>query len=172
MGIRDLIDRIEKVKDNIDSLDSVISDVVRGHSDVILSLNKDQMLLGRDADGKVLTPSYWDDPYFESRAKANRYAGMKYKLESKHRSRIEHPTLYPDKDKDTPNLIVTGLFQDGMFIQVDDNSHTIGSSYIESDAIESKYRGVVFGLSPESREYFYKNYLFKRLQTLLMSGIK
>ena len=172
MGIQDLIRRIEQMRKNIGNVDGVIADTVDENKDVILSLNKDQMLLGRNADGKEFTPSYLDDSYFENRAKAHRYAEMKYKLEVQHKMRITNPTLYPPKGKDTPNLIVTGLFQDGMFITSNRDSFTIDSNYIESADIERKYGGLVFGLSPESKAFFYDHYLKKKLINLLKRRIK
>lgn len=165
--IQDLRKRIKRIQKNLTHIGDKIGEVVESRKDVILSLNRDQMLLGRDAEGKVLSPTYLDDPYFTSPDKAERYAHMKYKLESEHRAMIEHPSLYPDKDKNTPNLIVTGVFQSGMFINVGSGTFTIGSTYKDSNDIESKYRGLVFGLSPESKEYFYNHYLKERLKTLI-----
>ena len=165
--IQDLRKRIKRVQKNLTHIGDKIGEVVESRKDVILSLNRDQMLLGRDAEGKVLTPSYIDDPYFKTKRHADMYRHMKYKLESEHRARIEHPSLYPDKDKNTPNLIVTGVFQSGMFINVGSGTFTIGSTYKDSNDIESKYRGLVFGLSPESKEYFYNHYLKERLKTLI-----
>lgn len=165
--IQRLISKVEKIQKNIERVGDVVGDVVSERQDVILSLNKDQMLLGRDAEGSVLSPSYLNDPYFKTPNQAQRYAGMKYSLESKHRAMIENPTLYPSKDKNTPNLIVTGPFQGGMFIRSSVDSFTIGSTYRDSGEIDSKYRGVVFGLSPESKEFFYNHYLKERLKSLI-----
>ena len=52
------------------------------------------MLLGQNAKGEVLTPSYLNDPYFDNYLQAQMYAAMKYSLESWHKERIENPTLY------------------------------------------------------------------------------
>ena len=160
------------MRKNIGNVDGVIAETVDNNKEVILSLNKDQMLLGRNAEGKEFTPSYLNDDYFRSPESAMRYAEMKYRLEAEHKMRISHPTLYPDKGKDTPNLIVTGLFQDGMFITSNRDSFTIDSNYIESADIERKYGGLVFGLSPESKAFFYDHYLKKKLINLLKRRIK
>lgn len=167
MGIRDLLKRVEKVKSKLNKVGETIGDVVEAEKETILSLNKDQMLLGRNADGKEFTPSYLNDDYFTTPEKAIRYAEMKYRLEPEHTIRITNPTLYPSKGKDTPNLIVTGKFQDGMFIEANKDSFTIDSNYIESQEIENKYGGLVFGLSPESKEFFYKHYLKDKLKRLI-----
>lgn len=172
MGIRDLLSRVSQMQKNIGGVGEVIGKTVNDNRDVILSLNKDQMLLGRDAEGKEFLPSYLNDDYFRNPESAMRYAEMKYRLEAEHKMRISHPTLYPDKGKDTPNLIVTGLFQDGMFIETDRDSFTIDSNYIESAEIEQKYGRLVFGLSPESKAFFYEHYLKRKLINLLKRRIK
>lgn len=167
MGIRELIRKYTKIQENIKNIPAVINGIVARDKDILLSLNRDQMLLGRNAEGEVLTPSYLNDPYFKSNLQAEVYARMKYKLEQEHKARIENPTLYPDKDKDTPNLIVTGPFQDNMFILPEGESFIIGSSYRDSNDIENKYNNLVFGISPESKGYFYKNFIHPALLKLL-----
>lgn len=167
MGIRELIRKYTKIQENIKNIPAVINGIVARDKDILLSLNRDQMLLGRNAEGEVLTPSYLNDPYFKSNLQTEAYARMKYKLEQEHKARIENPTLYPYKDKDTPNLIVTGPFQDNMFILPEGESFIIGSSYRDSNDIENKYNNLVFGISPESKEYFYKNFIHPALLKLL-----
>lgn len=169
MGIRDCINRIEELQEGIRGIRDTVNKVVKENEDVILSLNKDQMLLGRDSGGNVLTPGYLDDPYFDNRVQAEAYANMKYALEQQHVARIENPTIYPAKGKDTPNLIVTGLFQDNMFILNEGDSFLLGSTYVDSDDIDNKYGGKVFGLAPASAMFFYEHYIKPSLERLLFS---
>ena len=157
--IRDLIEKMETVRMRIETVPEVVEWMVHDHSDELVSLNRDQMLLGRDAEGNVLSPDYLSDPYFKTKAQAEAYANMKYRLEGVHRARIVHPLNWPDKDKNTPNLIVTGPFQDSMFVTTNADSFTIGAAYADSPDIERKYAGKVFGLAPLSREYFYEQYI-------------
>lgn len=171
-SIGEIINRLEVLKRRIKLIPDKVSTIAKNNQDVLISLNKDQMLLGRNIDGAKLTPDYLNDPYFKSIEAAKSYAAMKYHLESKHKARIENPTLYPDKDRNTPNLIVTGPFQDSMFINMRSDSFLIGSSYRDSDDIERKYNNLVFGLSPESKEYFYKTHLHPALKKLLEKEIK
>ena len=62
---------------------------------------------------------------------------------------------------------MTGPFQDNMFILPEGESFIIGSSYRDSNDIENKYNNLVFGISPESKEYFYKNFIHPALLKLL-----
>lgn len=162
-SIQDIINRLESIRKNINSVPEIVSKVVEDNKDVILSLNRDQMLLGRDTEGEVLSPSYLQDPYFKSQEAAQAYARMKYALESQHNSYIWNPQLYPDKDRNTPNLIVRGDFQNAMFITANKTSYTIGSTYIDSPAINSKYKNRIFGLAPKSKEYFYREWILPAL---------
>ena len=113
MNIGGAIDRISKTITRIDNVPEVVEALVSMHQDVLLSLNRDQMLLGRNADGELLTPDYLSDPYFKTQEQAVAYANMKYGLEAQHKTRMSTMLDYPDKPKNTPNLIVTGEFQDG-----------------------------------------------------------
>lgn len=163
-SVQEMIQRLQSVRVHIKSVPDIVSTVANAHKEELLSLNKDQMLLGRNSKGNLLKPNYLSDPYFNTSAQANAYAQMKYRLESSHKSRIEHVLGYPDKPKNTPNLIVTGPFQDNMYITFNGNGFTIGSTYQDSGDIESKYNNAVFGLAPLSKEWFYKMYLFDAIR--------
>lgn len=165
--IKGLIHKYKIYRNRIKRVETNVGKIVKKNQNVLLSLNRDQMLLGRDAAGEVLTPDYLSDPYFDSQSEAMAYANMKYALESKHNARITNPTIYPNKGKDTPNLIVTGTFQDNMFIEAKNDSFTIGSTYVDAPDIEAKYNNLVFGIAPASAMYFYENYIRPELMKKL-----
>lgn len=162
------VNRYQRIIESIKRVPEAINKTITDNKDVLLALNRDQMLLGRDNEGNVLSPSYLNDPYFSSPEKAQAYARMKYGLEPYHKSMLWFPMqLYPDKERNTPNLIVTGSFQDAMFITASSNSFTIGSTYIDSEDIETKYHNKVFGIAPNSKEYFYREFI----RTLLINAL-
>lgn len=167
MGIGEIIKRLTKIQDEFEKMPEIIGNIVSREKDILLSLNKDQMLLGRNTDGKPFRPTYLNDPYFKTSEQAKAYAARKKSLESKHNARIENPTIYPPKGANTPNLIVTGPFQDSMYIVSGNRSFLIGSTYEDSDDIESKYKNLVFGISPESKAFFYKHYIYPELKKIL-----
>lgn len=167
MGIQEYIKHIETVRNKIASLPETVNQIVAGNQDVLLSLNRDQMLLGRGSDGEPFTPGYLGDPYFSTPQEAETYAKMKYKLEAKHKARVENPTIYPEKARNTPNLIVTGSFQDNMFILTEGDTFLLGSTYPDTKDIEGKYDNRVFGLAPASKKYFYTNFIHPALRKLL-----
>ena len=148
------------------SLNEIIQNEVAQTSDVLLDLNRDQMLYGRDAKGEVLTPDYITDPYFGENYRnplraAIEYMKMKEEKEDTHWGMIRYVgvQLFPDKSKYTPNLIVNGnWFMNYLFINVSGDQYTIGSSGIKSSDIESKYERYghpIFGLALESKKYYY-----------------
>jgi hypothetical protein len=147
-------------------LPALIADEVEKTKDVLLDLNRDQLLYGRDAKGEVLTPGYMDDPYFEGDLKAaSKYMNRKKKLEDKHWNRIKFRDagLFPDKSGDTPNLLINGnWFMNHLLIDVNKDKYTISSTGIAADDIQRKYAGYghpVYGFAPVSVNYYYFGYL-------------
>ncbi len=151
----------DRYSDAIKGISEVVSKTANDNKDVLLSLNRDQMLLGRNKAGETFTPGYSNDPYFKTQAKAQAYKKMKIGLEKQHsgRMRFSNVQLYPNKDSDTPNLIITGPFQEAMYITVSSSDYTLGSTYVDASDINAKYSNAVFGLAPRSKEYFYQHWI-------------
>lgn len=152
-----------------EGIKAIISDEVKKTSDVILDLNRDQLLYGRNADGEILTPSILDDPYWND--KGGYKTAYSYMVNKSHRYRdfeglmsYSRVQLFPSKSNPTPNLIhSTGSwFFNHFFINISNDSYTIGSSGLVAPDIELKF-GKVYGLAPESRDFYYKNWIRVRL---------
>jgi hypothetical protein len=165
-------------KRNFDEFIRSVPDILQGEvnrsQDVLLGLNEDQMLYGRDADGKLLSPTYLNDPYFNDRKNpglaAEQYMNMKIALEPEHRQRLYSMgiQLFPEKPEDVPNLLVNGnWFMNLLFIGVSGDSYTLGSNGRVSADIEAKY-GKVFGLAPVSKAYYWNGFL----RQALLSGFE
>lgn len=173
--IHEQLERLERVEKAVENVPFFLSKAAIVHQNVILSLNRDQMLSGRDAEGELLTPDYLSDPFFttpEANVTAEGYANMKHFLEPSHKARLHNPMIYPDKPKNTPNLIVTGPFQNKMFIEIGYKTYNIGSSYPDSGDINDKYNGLVFGLAPKSNDFVWREYIRSHLINSLNSLIK
>ncbi|MBD8389663.1 hypothetical protein [Dysgonomonas sp. BGC7] len=139
----------------------IVSEEVNKTSDVILDLNRDQLLYGRDTAGNELTPGYLSDPYFKTFEQARTYFYMKFSMLQDHESMKSYTKvqLFPKKDYNTPNLIVNGnFFYNYFFITVSLDNYTIGSSGKAASDIEQKY-GKVYGLAPQSRQFYYDNWI-------------
>lgn len=142
----------------------VAAKVAAREKSVLLDLNRDQLLSGRNAEGSLLSPDYLTDSYFDTRERAEAYAKRKDSLLDGHNSLIRHRGLYPGKPRNTPNLIVTGPFQDGMHILVSGRDYEIDSSYRDAGNIKRKYDNRVFGFAPPSVEYFFNEYIRAEVQ--------
>lgn len=160
MGFLDFISNLE---DKLQGIPDEVGRIVEHNADEILQLRKDEILLGRNSDGEPFTPGYLNDPYFKSPAAAIAYADRKYKLRRAHDARIRHVLNYPNKDDDTPNLRVTGPFQDSMFIRPGKESFIIGSTYEDAPMIDAKYGGKVYDLAQGAKYWLWENILLNRL---------
>lgn len=170
-SIQSISDKLRSVSTNIGNIETIVSDAVTVYSQDLLTLNRDQILFGRDLNGNEFLPSYLNDPYFDTPEEAAKYAAKKEELIGTHNSRIVNKGLFPPKGINTPNLIVTGPFQDHLYIDTNNKSYTIGSSYIDSESINEKYNNNVFGLSEIAKNYFFtyyiRTYLLKNLYETL-----
>ncbi len=159
----------EKYAQAYSAIGSTLAETVSRTSDIILDLNKDQLLYGRNSKGEELTPDYLSDPYFETPAAAHTYAAMKYRLENLHKGRMHYigVQLFPDKKKNTPNLLVSGnWFFNHMFISVSKDSFTIGSTGQAAPDIEQKYGAKIYGLAPQSIQFYYFGWIRPALLAL------
>jgi len=161
--IREIKEKYEKA---YNALHDTISGVVQQNQDVLINLNRDQLLQGRDASGQLFNPTYTQDPFFKTKEKAQRYLKKKKNLESEHRARLSFSELYGRKPDDVPNLLVTGAwFFNHFFINTTKNEYTINSNGLVASDIAQKYPHV-YGIAPKSAEWFYFNYIRPAIVTL------
>lgn len=142
------------------------------NKDVLLSLQKDQFLAGQNSKGSDLSPSYLEDDYFKSPQKAQNYARWKESHAERYNSLISVPGLFPPKNWMIPNLIVTGVFYDGLFINIGKKEFEVSSSARMTSGITSKFGADTFGLNLVSRTYFWNNYLLLVLRKYLNNGMQ
>ena len=91
-----LIDLSKGLDGMSDKLGQIAFDWLEANQDYLISTNQEQMYSGKTAEGVPITPTYSQDPYFDSPIEALAYA--KYKDAWSH----------PDRDWDTPNLFING----------------------------------------------------------------
>jgi hypothetical protein len=108
--------------------------IIENSNDVTHSI-KGQLWDGKKGDGQNITPSYLDDPFFETREKAIAYRNWKNSI-----------TKNSDRDQDTPNLFINGYFYDTLF--VDSGSFEVASDGFGNPIIE-KYGAETFSIDAE-----------------------
>lgn len=165
-----LRERIKFALNGVRNFESNLGTIVINNQDVLLELNRSQILQGRNNQGELLTPNYQNDPYFKTPESAQRYAEFKERLISYHNSLIMYP-LFTQKPSGTPNLIITGSFVFGMFITANKSSFMIDSLYMRADDINRKYGGKLYGLSAPMMAFFRENVLIPELRkTIYING--
>jgi len=119
------------------SIVGIVHDIVLSDSDLIVDLQKDQMLSGKDATGKSIAPSYFSDAYAEMKKKMN--------------NRIE---------MGTPDLRLTGDFYRGFYLDTD--RLIVTSDDPKTPSLIKKYGKHIFGLNENTirryRQIFNPNF--------------
>lgn len=129
-------------------LEDIGGEVVQDTEEELLEANREQMLSGRTSEGTLITPSYSEDPYFNSKEAAMRYAQWK--------SRI---SPHPDRPIDTPNLFINGKYHASIDLQVTGDTVNYTTNWGEGIDIENKFKDIR-GLSPENTNVYRREYLF------------
>lgn len=135
MFISDLYVRVEAL-----NLEKVAADTINSTKEQLLSKNREQLLEGKRRDGKDITPSYLDDPYFKSRASAARYSAWKDKI-----------TPNPLRKSGTPNLFITGLHHRTIKLDVLGFSTLKFYGAYRQIEIEGKFSDYIYGLNANKR---------------------
>lgn len=118
---------IVELRDNLRTIKpfGIAQDIVISDGELIVEMQKDQLMRGKDAIGENLAPSYYSDAYAE----------MKQQMNSR-------PELY------TPDLRLTGDFYNGFYFDYD--SLTVTSSDSKTPILIEKYGKYIFGLNEET----------------------
>lgn len=142
------------------NLVEIIQSLMQEDEELLLSLQKDQLYAGQDANGDGLRPTYQDDPYFKTRDAAQRYSDWKDRLEQR-----THNPLFVKRPPGTPNLIITGgWFYNTLVADVGNGKLVIRSDSWLIGKLESKYGQYLLGLSSVALTYYVEEILFDRLQ--------
>ena len=114
--------------ENLKGIDivGIASDIVRSDADIIVELQKDQLMFGNDKSGTGITPQYRSDAYAEMKQAMN-----------------------PRPEFGTPDLRLTGAFYNAMYLDFD--SLEVTSSDPKTELLVEKYgsngKYPIFGLS-------------------------
>ena len=125
-------------------------------------INLQQMYAGLDRDGIDLKPGYLEDPFFKTRAAAQRYSDWKDKI-----------TPSSKRHKGTPNLYINGYYYSSRDAEVQGEKIIYTSTYLENE-IESKYGEEINGLGGIYKEEFLKFHLMPTFidKMKLITGLK
>lgn len=138
------LDAILELRRRVKSLEAVMEAEVRSaceaQGEVILSMQREQLMEGKASDGEDLRPYYTEDPYFKSKESAQRYAGWKQRI-----------TPNPKRNRNAPNLYINGRFHSGLIVWFRERDFCInGRTHYELKIIR-KYGLKKFGLTLENQ---------------------
>lgn len=114
----------------------------------LVQLNREQMLEGKRRDGKDISPSYFEDPWFKSIESAKAYSEWKDRI-----------TPNPKRKKGVPNLFIVGTFHNGITIDVTGESIKFNSDFYAAADIERKFTGMIYSLNVEKRTVYVREFL-------------
>jgi len=117
-------------------------------SDQLVLINREQMLEGKRRDGKDISPSYLEDPYFKTREAAQRYSDWKDEL-----------TPNPKRKKGVPNLFIIGTYHESISALIRGEVIQFNSTFADSVDIERKFGVEIYGLNSEKRVGFIAEFL-------------
>lgn len=132
-------------------------------SSLALEKNKDQLFDGKLSTGEDVSPTYLEDPWFKTKAAAQRYSDWKDAI-----------TPNPRRKKGVPNLFITGPFYDSWQVQIKGGGLLYHSSFFKASSIESKFGTDIYGLGGDYRDQYLENNLKPEWQQRieLQTGLK
>ena len=135
-------------------LEEIAENSLKVHEEDIAQFNRQQLYDGKRHDGQDIFPSYFEDPYFETREAAQAYSDWKDKI-----------TYSRVRTKGVPNLYINGFFHSSIHAEVVGQEVNISSGWAEAAPdIIAKYSDEIFGLNDEKREIFIDQYLEESFQ--------
>lgn len=127
------------VQENIKSLKvkDIAIDAIDKTLEVAVSLNVEQLTMGKNSDGTKIKPSYRSKKYAQLKANKNPKPGMW-----------------------TPDLILTGAFTESFKIDISGDNLKYSATDSKAPELTKKYGDDIFGLSENSNEYYAQNIVF------------
>lgn len=154
--IKDYLNNAIKAKEMIpDIIDGIIFD----NEEMILDMNRQQMMDGQNNEGVEIRPLYSQDPYFKTPASAQAYISWKQII-----------TPNTKRNPDVPNLFIDGTFHRSLQLFRVGPKIMIKGNASFADNIDSKFNDVL-GLAPYNQERLNKEYIYPDLMEFLKQYI-
>lgn len=113
--------------------------------DALLDLNRDQLYDGKTRDGRDLSPTYQEDPYFKTAEAAQRYSDWKDKI-----------TPNPNRKSGVPNLFINGYLHNSMAVKISGQNVFYSASAPFGNEVEQKFTDKIYGLGGVYKEEYLK----------------
>ena len=122
-----------------------VVEALQENEEQLLALNRQQLFEGKDSQGKDLSPTYLEDPYFKTKEAAQRYSDWKDKI-----------TPSSKRKSGVPNLYINGMFHNSIDATITVQGITTDSDAPFSSGVEGKFGTVIYGLNDEKKPILLK----------------
>ena len=151
MDIKSVYDIIHKIAEGFENNALQCLD---NHSGVVVVEIQEQLICGQDGDGKLLSPTYDDDPFFDEegpwQGRSDEYKAWKRSITPPRNSRLLDLPPRPDN---VPNLYITGKFHGEITALLGNDELLINPGKGDGPDIVSKYSKYghdILGIGPSS----------------------
>lgn len=115
--------------------DQLITSSLEQTKDALLDQNRDQLYDGKTRDGKDLSPTYLEDPYFKTREAAQAYSDWKDRITP---NSIRKPGV--------PNLFINGYLYNSIGVKISGQNVFYSASASFGNEVEQKFTDKIYGL--------------------------
>ena len=171
MGIDEVAKIIGKISDGFEEMCiRCLSD----NSGIVLDAVREQLYSGLDGEGKHLSPTYDEDPFFEEKGywhhRAKDYEAWKYSITPPASGEM---LGLPKRPKNVPNLKVDGSFYSEINAMRKGDILVVDPGSGNGPSIVAKYGDIILGMGPTAIEYFNQNYMLPAIDSFFKdSGYK
>lgn len=163
MGINEVVNIIGKIADG---LEEACMRCLNENSGAVLALIREQLYSGQDGEGKLLSPSYDDDPYFEEEGdwyhRSGDYKAWKYSITPPETSRT---LRLPPRPYNVPNLWIDGTFYGEITATRRSDMLVVDPGNGNGPDIVDKYGDVILDMGPMAVEYFNATFMLPAIET-------
>lgn len=152
----------------MDTLLICVSSVAKTEDD-IRDVNLEQMYDGKTRLGKDITPSYQDDPYWDTHGFRGNPPGDK--AAQAYSDWKDDITPSPRRRKGTPNLYINGFFHRSIRVNVTGQTIKWQSDFDDANDISDKFENI-YGLGGVYKEVFLRTYLTPVLKDKIFRTVK
>ena len=144
MTAKGLLKKVETLQKDTDA---IVVHVFDAHKADLVAINNNQLYDGKTRFESDLLPSYFDDPYFKTKAAAIAYSDWKERI-----------TPNPKRKLGTPNLFINGYYHASRHVDIFIDKIYYHADYKQNE-IEKKYGTGINGLGGEYKILFLQAFI-------------
>lgn len=163
MGIEEVANIIKRISDGFEeACVRCISD----NSDIVLKAVREQLYSGVDGDGRHLSPTYDDDPFFEEEGPWHHRA-KDYKAWKRSITPPVSGTMLglPPRPDDVPNLFIDGKFYSEINATLKGDVLVVDPGNGDGPSIVAKYGDEILDMGYTAIDYFNTTYMLPAIDS-------